>query len=566
MGKSLSLLKPYRSKVVFAPSMKAFECVFELATPFLVRYIIDVGMGESDPLVAYGLSALILLLSVVGFFTTMVTQYLASRVSADFGYDLRRSLFDHVSELGERELSLYGKDRAMNLFGSDAQNLQTGVAMFMRLFVRSPLIILGSLVLSFVISWEAGLIFLTALGLSSIVLLAVVFVSPKRYAKVQEGLDRMALYSGDALSGIRSVRAYEKTGRESGKYASAAEDYKKRNISLGNLNSLVNPISFALIYLALALVVYLGGLYQSEGLLTTGEIVSLVGYLTASLTSLTMFSRLINSLNKAGGSLKRLDAFFALKPSFLSSGSLRGQGEDALAFEKVSFSYGGEDALSDIGFVLPKGGSLGIIGGTGSGKSTIAYLSSRLLLPREGKISLFGIDIRDYGEKELREDVRFIMQKPSIFQGSIRENLCLGGDYGDEELIEALKKSLAYEFVSEYKDGLDHVVKESGADLSGGQRQRLALARAFLGHPRLVILDDCLSALDYLSEKRVRENLSSMEGTATLTISQRTSSLSHADEILVLKEGRVVGRGKHVELLQNCPLYREIDQTQKEAR
>ncbi len=564
---SLSYLRPYRFKAIIAPFMKAFECAFELATPFLVRYIIDEGIGKNNAPLAYGLAGLLFLFAVLGFLTTMVTQYLASRVSADFGLALRKGLYQKTEELGERELENYGKDKILTLFGSDAQNLQTGVAMFMRLLVRSPLITFGSLVLSFVISWQAGVIFLVSLGLSCGILLLVIFISPKRYAAVQGGLDDMALYSGDALSGIRSVRAYEKTSAEVKKYEDAALSYKKRNVSLGNLNSIVNPLTFAFIYLALCLVVYLGGFYEAEGLLTTGEIVSLVGYLTASLASLNMFTRLISSLNKAGGSMKRLDAFLSSQPVFRPEGEEKGNGDIALKVDHLSFSFGGENAVDDVSFELKAGEQLGIIGGTGSGKSTLARLLCRLLLPTEGSIQLFGLPLEKWGEKPLRDKVSIVLQKPALYEGTIRDNLMLGvSDKTEEELWEALKMSLAYEFVREYKDGLDHKIEEGGANLSGGQRQRLVLARAFLAKPRLLILDDCLSALDYLSEKKVRENLSTLNGVSVITISQRTSSLANADEILVMAAGRIIGRGKHKELLQTCPLYEEIDKTQKEAR
>ncbi len=568
MGPSLSYIKPYRAKAILAPCMKAFEVVFELMTPFLVAYIIDYGIALGDAALAYTLAGVILIFAVLGFLTTMVTQYLASRVSADFGYDLRRGLYKKTEELSEGDLDRYGKGKIINLFGSDAQNLQSGVAMYMRLFVRSPLIILGSLILSFYINWQSGLIFLAALGLSSIVILLVLHHSPRRYVRIQNSLDQMAVVSGDALTGIRSVYAYGKVKEEEKKYDEVASEYKKKSISLGNINALVNPLTFAFVYLALAFIVYLGGFYSTgeDAIMTTGNIVSLVGYLTSSLASLTMFARLIESLNKAGGSKRRLDAFLSLKPSYVHEGTGTGEEHGTLEVDNLAFTYGGENALEGISFNLKQGDRLGIIGGTGSGKSTLANLLARSLETNEGEIRLGGVSLKDYGEETLRKDVTLITQKPAIFRGTIRQNLAYGHpDAGDEEMIEALKKSLAYEFVSEFEDDLDHVVTEGGTDLSGGQRQRLSLARAFLGRPKVIILDDCLSALDYLSEKTVRENLDSLVDSSIITISQRTSSLVNCDEILVLDHGRIIGRGKHGDLMKTCPLYAEIDKTQKEA-
>lgn len=564
-------LKKYCTKVIIAPLFKAVECTFELLTPFVVRYIIDEGIANSDWKLVIWLSLALFGFAIVGFGCTMITQYLASRVSSDYGYDLKRAMYDKEQTLGEAQLEKFGKDKILNLFSSDSYNIQTGVAMGMRLLIRSPFIIIGSMVLSFVIHWVAGIVFSVALVLIVIVQLTVVYLSPRKYASIQGGLDEMASRASDTFSGFRPIRAYDREKEEVSAFDTKSENYRKRNVSLGALNAFLNPLSIFFLYLGLVLIIYFGNLYVHEGVLTTGEIVSLMGYITATLASLTMFSRLVNSLNKAFASKKRVDSFFALEgDSYPKQSEGIIEGAPLIEFKDVGFAYDGDLdhlCLDGISLKIMPGEKVGFIGGTGSGKSTMAFLIERLLHPTKGEIFFEGRNINSLPEEELHRKSGIVLQKPALYKGTIRDNLSLGRkDVDDDELVEAMKKSLAYEFVSKYQDGLNHPISEGGANLSGGQKQRLQLSRAFIGHKDVLVLDDCLSALDYLSEKKVRENLSKMEGTALIMVSQRTSSLIGCDRIYVFDDGHIVAEGKHDELLKSCLLYKEIYDTQRAAR
>lgn len=569
MEKALTSLKKYTFKVVLAPILKIFECVTELFSPFLVKYIIDVGIKNSDLPYTLKLCGLMLVIAVLGFAATMLAQYLASRVAADYVYDLRKDLFHHLQGLSEKDLNSFGKGKILTIVNSDSFAMQNGVMMFMRLIFRPPFILIGSLILSFVIDYRAGLIFLGVLFFSSLVIGVVMALSPKRYAGIQSSLDDISLSSSDALAGSRPIRAFGKEGFEENKFDAYVDSYEKKNMGMAKINSFINPLTFCFINLGMVLVVYLGNFGVGEGFLTTGEIVSLISYLTNSLMALTMFSRLIVSLNKASASMKRVNSFFALSSENKIQGvSARGisQSNELIRFENVALTYGdkGRPAVEGLSFSLRKGETLGLIGGTGSGKSTTAALLEKIFAPSEGRIYWKGVLLQEIDSASLHASISLVSQKPSIFRGSIRSNLLLGKQgASEEEMISALKNSLAYEFVSKYDDGLNHPVEEGGTNLSGGQKQRLLIARALLKGGELLILDDSTSALDYLSEERLRSNLSKMSGLSKMIISQRVSSLKSCDKILVFDNGRIVAQGRSEELMENCSIFREIAEIQK---
>lgn len=563
---AFTALKKYRWKLIFGPMLKLFECVTELASPFLVRYIIDNGIKNSDWDTTWKLGLLLFAFTIVGFGITMIAQYLAANVAASYSYDLRRMLYDKSASLSERQLDSFGREKILSLLGSDSYAMQNGVMMFMRLIFRPPFLLLGSTVLSFVIDWRAGLIFLGVILLSALAILMVMVLSPKRYAAIQNDLDKISTLGNDDLKGSRPIRAFNKQHFEEKKFEETNLSYKKNTISLSKINSFLNPLTFLFINAGLILVVWLGGIDASVGGLSTGEVVSLISYLVSSLAALVMFSRLILSLNKASASKKRIDSFLALEPTLDYEPKFDKKDGDMnaplLRFEDVAFTFGKKGdkcAVEGISFSLEKGECLGLIGGTGSGKSTVINLSTHLFDPSSGRILYRGLPLNEYNLDSLHAEISEVSQRPSLFKGTIRSNLLLGkADASEEEMVMALKDACAYEFVSAFPEYLEHPVNEGGSNLSGGQKQRLLIARALLKGGDLLILDDSMSALDYLSEKKIRGVLKAKKDLAKIIVSQRVSSLRDCDEILVFDNGHIVARGTDEELRKTSPLYQDF--------
>jgi ATP-binding cassette subfamily B multidrug efflux pump len=570
-SQALHPLKKYAFKVVLAPFLKLIEVGTELVMPFLTRYIIDKGIANSDMAYTLKLGGLMLGLAVLGFLVTILAQYLSAKVSSEYGYDLRKDLYAHLNKLSEKQLNEFGKQKVLTLVNNDSFSMQSGVNMFMRLVLRPPFLLIGSTILSFLIDWRAGLIFAAAIALSSAVIALVMVVSPKKYAAIQGQLDQISTLASDSLKGARPIRAFNKQDYENQKFGGAVDSYLDKNMAMARYNALINPLTFCFINLAVAGVVYLGQLTFDNGVITTGELISLIQYLVSSLTALIMFSRMIVSLNKAAASKKRIDAFFAYQPAIQNKALYRGDKDpsypDLFAFHDVSLIYGKEGekpAVSHLNFTIKKGSFVGMIGGTGSGKSSTIALMERLYEPASGTILYRGYPLDDYDLNSLREEIALVSQKPSLFKGTIRSNLLLGKlDASDEELIKAIKDSLAYDYISQYPDFLEHPVEEGGANLSGGQKQRLLIARALLKGGSLIILDDSTSALDYLSDEKVRANLSSRKELTKIMVSQRASSLAHCDLILVYDNGQIVAQGTHEELLKSCSIYRDIYEMQR---
>lgn len=568
--KALRPLKKYTWKVILAPFLKLFEVATELLMPFLTRYIIDQGIAKNDTAFTLQMGGLLLGMAVAGFAVTMLAQYLAARVSSDYGYDLRKDLFHQLSSLSEKQLNDFSKQKALTLLNNDSFSLQNGVMMFMRLVLRPPFLLIGSTVLSFLIDWRAGLVFLGAILLSALVIGLVMLVSPKKYAAIQSNLDEISTLSNDSLKGARPIRAFNKEDYEEKKFAKSVNSYEKKNLSMAFFNALINPLTFFFIDGAILLIVYLGGTTSGVHGISEGEMVSLIQYLVSSLAALIMWSRMIVSLNKARASKKRIDAFLALTPSIQNHPSFVGDfeaKEPLIRFDDVSLSYGqkgDKPAVEHLSFSIQKGSWVGLIGGTGSGKSTTLSLLERLYEPTSGTIYYRGEDLNHYDLTKLHEEISFVSQKPALFKGTIESNLRLAKPLASkDELIAVLKESLAYEYVSRFPEGLDHPVEEGGTNLSGGQKQRLLIARALLKGGDILILDDSTSALDYLSDLQVRQHIASHPNLTKILVSQRASSLKDCDLILVYDNGRIIDQGTSEELLSRCSVYQDIVAMQK---
>lgn len=566
--KALSPLKKYKGKVLLAPLLKLFECITELAMPFLVRYIIDKGISKGDLNYAIGYSLILFSMAIFGFLFTLLAQYLASKVSALYGSDLRKELYDQLNRLSEKELNDFGKEKALTILSNDSFNMQNGVMMFMRLILRPPFLLIGSTIISFTIDIRTGFIFLLTLVGSSFIIFLVMVLSPKKYQAIQENLDDISLYSNDTLKGARVIRAFNKEEDAINDFQKLTTSYKNKSVKLAKLNALINPFTFFFVNLGMILVVYIGQINVSNGQLTTGEITSLISYLVSSLAALVMFSRLILSLNKATASNKRINSFFALKGVEVKEGKIIEDSNEIISFKDVTFSYSENamPALKNINLTLHKGESIGFIGGTGSGKSTLISLIERIYEPTSGTIYYKGLPLKEYDIKALRREISLVNLKPSIFKGTIKSNLLVAKpNANEEEIVTALKDALAFEFVNKYNDFLNHPVLDNGSNFSGGQRQRLLLSRGLLKGGELLILDDATSALDYISEAKIRENIANKNLTS-ITISQRISSIRHADVIYVFDKGEIIASGSHDELLMSCPLYKEINDIQEGNR
>jgi ATP-binding cassette subfamily B multidrug efflux pump len=564
--KALTPLKKYKAKVLLAPLFKLFECVCELFVPFLVKDIIDIGIAQSDGTYILTRSLIMLALAFAGFGVTMITQYLGARVSADYAYGLKKELYRQLNAISSRQLESFGKSKALTLINNDSFSLQVGVNMFMRLLVRAPFLVIGSVISAFILSPLAGCIVLGALLLSSAVIFIVMALTPKKYQAIQEELDHISTLGEDDLTGARVVRAFNKEAVEQTHFEKASLSYRKKAFVLARINAFINPLTFAFTNLGVFLVLYLAG-YQSGSGVSVGTAVALMNYLAQALTALVLFSRLITSLSKALASKKRVDAFFAIAPDIVDGKENSAPievGSPLYSFQNVSLSFGGEEyALKNLNFEIKAGERIGLIGGTGSGKSSLVALLERFYDASQGAILFQGQDIKNYNLNSLRGNIALVSQKPQLYKGTIKSNLLLGDPSASEEMVRnALSDSLAEEFVSKFEDGLNHPVEEGGVNLSGGQKQRLLIARALLSNRPILILDDSTSALDYKSDLLVRQNIKKRHDLTTLIVSQRATSIRDCDIIYVLDHGEITAKGTHEELLEHCAIYREIYETQ----
>ena len=573
MEKTWDSIKKYKKEFILGPIFKIVEVVFELMIPFLMKYMINTGIpsfqnNEGVGKILYP-GLIIIAFCIFGFLSTLVCQYFASVASQGFGTDLRNRIFLKVNSLSLKDIDNFGRGNLINLITNDTTRVQTGIAMLIRLAIRAPVLVIGSLVCSFIIDYRVGLMFLILIPIISLILAIILTKNSKNYLKVQQRLDDISNYSNDSLKGSRVIRAFNKENTIINQYKNKTEKYFKETKKANLVAALINPLTFLVVNVGIMLVIYFGGNLTINDELTNGDLVALISYLNQILMALIVVSNLVIIFTKAFSSQKRIDQLLQSETSIVNYSKYKdislNYGDEFINFENVSFKYedDGNEVISNINFTINKGEKIGIIGGTGSGKTTLIKLIERFYDVTSGELLYKGHNIKDYDLDKLHQEISLVNQRSVLFNGTIKSNILIGKkDATDEEIINALKNSEAYKFVKEYSDFIDHEVYENGKNFSGGQKQRLSLARALIKDSELLILDDSTSALDYLTDKNVRENINKMKDLTVIFISQRTSSIQHCDKIIVVDNGKIDAIGTHEELLNTSLIYKEIYDSQ----
>ncbi len=568
MRRYFKYLKEYKWHCIFGPLLKWIEAALELMVPLVMKQIIDVGVANGDIPYVLKYGGVMLAMGALGLGCAVFCQRVASIASQGFGTNVRNALFSHINTLSYREIDKVGSASLVTRVVNDVNQMQSAVAIILRLVVRAPFIAAGAIVLCMITDWQIGLLVTLVSVLVGLVLFIIMKKSVPYYATNQRKLDRMSQITNENLEGARVVRAFSKRDKERARFDGAAEAMLQNSMRIGRISAYLNPLTFALVNLGIAAILFVSGVKVNIGRLTSGEIIAVISYMAQILNAMIVISNMVSLFTKAHASMNRVSEVFDLQSCIRDGGNAQPDfTAPAIQFENVSFSYAGTDkyALTDVSFSLEKGKTLGIIGGTGSGKTTLVNLFPRLYDCSLGSVKVFGHDVKEYSQESLRFIFGVVPQNGNLFSGTVRSNLFWGNDKAsDEDFAEALKIACAYDFVME-KGGLDQPVAESGRNFSGGQKQRLTIARAVAGKPPVLVLDDSCSALDFATDAKVRANLAALEGTTTVIISQRASSIRGADEILVLEDGRIAGRGKHEELYANCGVYREICDSQARA-
>ena len=573
MKRLLSYLKKYPVITVLAPLFKLLEATFELFVPLVVARMIDVGIAGGDGLYLWKMGALLILLGVVGFGFSLIAQYFAAKSAVNTGMAMRSDLFRHINALSYQEIDQIGVSTLINRMTGDVNQVQSGVNMFLRLFLRSPFVVLGAAVMAFTVDLKAAVPFAVTIPALLAVVFAILLVTMPLYKKVQKKLDQVLLSTRENLQGIRVVRAFNRQKEEMARFKGETDSLYKGQLFVGKISALLNPLTYVLINLGIIAVLYCGGVQVDAGDLSQGEVIALINYMSQILTELVKLANLIILLSRALASLGRVNAVFAVRPSIPETGEALPEaaaGVPAVQFDQVGFTYAGarEETLQGVSFSVLPGETFGIIGGTGSGKSTLANLIPRFYDCTSGTVRLFGKDARALSPAAVQRAVGVVPQKATLFTGSLRENMRWGkADATDAEIYAALDTAQAREFVDGKEEGLDLRLTQGGGNLSGGQKQRLTIARALTGRPRILILDDSASALDFATDARLRQAIKrDTENMTVFIISQRVSAIRNADHILVLDDGQPAGYGTHEELLRTSPVYREICASQSAGK
>lgn len=604
MKELLKYIKDYKKECVLGPLFKLLEACFDLTVPIVMAKIIDEGIAKSDShfILVYG--GVLILLAAVGLLSSITAQYFAAKAAVGFATNLRHGLFKHIESLSFTEMDTVGISTLITRMTSDINQMQSGVNMALRLFLRSPFIVFGAAVMAFTVDVKAAIVFAVVIPILAVVVLGIMAVSMPLYRKVQAGLDGILGRTRQNLTGVRVIRAFDKEEAEKEDFNNENQILTNLQLLVGKISALTNPVTYIFLNVALVVLLYVGAIRVDGGLLTQGKVIALVNYMSQILVELIKLANTIVLSTKAVACGNRIQSVFEMKPSIMDDfvsddeefGSMKksdsaesskltdeenvlgsekeliNKSADSISkgaevvFENVDLTYkgAGDKSLENISFTAPAGSTIGIIGGTGSGKSSLVNLIPRFYDVTAGKVLIDGKNVKDYKVSEVRSIVGIVMQKAVLFKGSIRENMKWGNDKAtDDEINFALENAQAAEIVAGKEGGLDYMIEQSGRNLSGGQKQRFTIARALVRRPKVLILDDSASALDFATDAKLRKSLKQLgyEPT-TFIVSQRTSSIKHADMILVLDDGKVVGKGTHDELLENCEVYHEIYMSQ----
>ncbi len=569
MKRLLNYLKPHLLITIMAPLFKMLEATFELFVPLVVAQMIDVGIAQGDSPYLWKMGGLLILLGVVGFSFSLTAQYFAAKSAVSAGMAMRSDLFAHINTFSYQEIDTIGTSTLINRMTNDVNQVQNGLNMFLRIFLRSPFVVFGAMIMAFTVDVKAAVPFVVTIPALLIVVFAILVASMPLYQNVQKQLDRVLLSTRENLLGIRVVRAFARQKEEMGRFRQETDGLYKKQVFVGKTSALLNPLTYVIINLGIIAVLYFGGRQVNAGDLTQGQVIALINYMSQILTELVKLANLVILLSRALASLARVNAVFDVEPAIPDTGRVAiaaaatpDPSVPAVAFENVGFTYAGsrQETLHGISFTAMPGETIGIIGGTGSGKSTLASLIPRFYDCTSGTIRLFGQDVKTLRPSSIRSHVSIVPQKATIFSGTLKKNMQWGKrDATDQEIYRALDIAQAREFVEDKQEGLELMIRQGGSNLSGGQKQRLTIARALVGQPDVLILDDSASALDFATDARLRKAIK--ESTETMTvfiISQRVSAIRNADHILVLDDGSPVGYGTHRELLRSNHIYQEI--------
>lgn len=575
MWKLLVYLKDYKKETVLGPLFKLLEALFELMVPLVMAAVIDVGIGKEDTRYVLMMGGVLLLLAAVGLASSLTAQYFAAKAAVGFSAKLKSALFQHIESLSYAEMDRLGSAGLITRMTSDVNQVQSGVNLVLRLFLRSPFIVFGAMIMAFTIDVKAALIFVAAIPLLSIVVFGVMFATIPLYKKVQSGLDRVLGITRENLTGARVIRAFGKEKEETEHFVEANLGLNRVQMFVGRISALMNPLTYVIVNGATIVLIWTGAVRVDGGLITQGAVVALVNYMSQILVELVKLANLIITVTKAIACGNRIQEVFEVQTSLPDEGA-EGTFDDAgtgifddagtVVFEHVGLKYpeSSEESLTDITFTAKKGEVIGVIGGTGSGKTSLVNLIPRFYDISSGELFVGGAEIRRYPLSVLREKIGIVPQKSVLFYGTIRSNMQWGRpDATDEEIWEALETAQAAEFVRAKEGGLDACVEQGGKNFSGGQRQRLTIARALVKRPEILIMDDSASALDYATDAALRTGIrEKLRGTTVFVVSQRTASIRHADRIIVLDDGEMAGSGTHEQLLESCEVYREIYESQ----
>ena len=578
----LAYLKGYKKESILAPLFKMLEASFELFVPLVMAAIIDVGIANQDKPYIVKMCFVLIALGIIGLVCSITAQYFAAKAATGVGTGIRHGLFEHIQKFTFTEMDQLGTSTLITRMTSDINQIQSGVNLVLRLFLRSPFIVFGAMIMAFTVDVKAALVFVVTIPLLSLIVFGIMLVTMPMYKKVQADLDQVLLATRENLTGARVIRAFNKEEDETKRFENANQILTDAQKYVGRISGMMNPLTYIIVNGAIIALIYVGAVRVDIGDLTQGQVVALINYMSQILVELVKLANLIISVTKAAACLNRVESVLAVKPD-MNEGDVRWKSNSSekdrdlknkvpvVEFSHVSLTYKGtsDTSLSDINFCAKKGQTIGIIGGTGSGKSSLVNLIPRFYDATDGTVKINGRDIKEYQTENLREHIGVVLQKAVLFKGSIADNLRWGKeDATEQEMYDALDISQAREFVDTKQGGLEFQIEQGGRNLSGGQKQRMTIARALVRKPEILILDDSASALDFATDAALRKSIKEMKNQPTVFIvSQRAASIQHADQIIVLDDGAMAGIGTHEELLKDCPIYQEIYYSQfpKEA-